>query len=61
MITPTIKSTVQKTLIFSAIFSVIIYFGSNVINASTTPSENNIPETNAMRYQEIDVPVLSNV
>lgn len=61
MITSNTRSVAQKTLIFSAIFSIVIYFGSGAINASTSPAEHTQLETNAMRFQQIDVPVLSNV
>jgi len=61
MITPTLRSTAQKIFIFSAIFSFLIYSGSNAINAATEPEGFEYPDPNAIRYQQIDVPVLSNV
>ncbi len=56
------RSTAKKILTLSFIFSLFIYFWSGIINAQTFPSEWNTQQsTNASRFQEINIPILSNV
>lgn len=56
-----ITSSSKKILILSCIFTIFIYFGSSIINAKTLPSEWNFREDNSSRYQDINIPILSNV
>lgn len=53
--------TVKKTIAFTLIFSVFISFGSRIINAETYPSEWSYESPNNVNFQDIDVPILSNV
>lgn len=56
-----IPSTLKKIMIFSMLFSVFIYFTSDIILADAIPTNSSSNFSNTSHFKAIDAPALSNV